>query len=129
MPKDSGQNSPSGFGSSNLNCIPTRRGFWSSAGLRPKTGNSAEKGSRKRSPSLASRISAGRREATVTTRCCGRRFVKRMQAKLSEVKDELRRRMHDPIPEVGQWLRAVVGGHIRYYGVPMNGSALCAFRL
>src|ERR1700730_16743858 len=45
---------------------------------------------------------------------------KRMQAKLSEVKDELRRRMHDPIPEVGQWLRAVVGGHIRYYGVPIN---------
>src|SRR3984893_17931758 len=44
----------------------------------------------------------------------------RMQAKLSEVKDELRRRMHDPIPEVGQWLRAVVGGHIRYYGVPIN---------
>jgi hypothetical protein len=43
---------------------------------------------------------------------------KRMQAKLSEVKDELRRRMHDLIPEVGQWLRAVVGGHIRYYGVP-----------
>jgi group II intron reverse transcriptase/maturase len=54
---------------------------------------------------------------------------KRMQAKLREVKDELRRRMHDPIPEVGQWLRAVVGGHIRYYGVPMNGSALGAFRL
>jgi RNA-directed DNA polymerase len=54
---------------------------------------------------------------------------KRMQAKLSEVKDELRRRMHDPIPEVGQWLRAVVGGHIRYYGVPSNGSALGAFRL
>ena len=48
---------------------------------------------------------------------------------LSEVKDELRRRMHDPIPEVGQWLRAVVGGHIRYYGVPMNSSALGAFRL
>src|SRR5271165_2222337 len=54
---------------------------------------------------------------------------KRMQAKLSEVKDELRRRMHDPIPEVGQWLRSVVGGHIRYYGMPMNGSALGAFRL
>jgi RNA-directed DNA polymerase len=54
---------------------------------------------------------------------------KRMQAKLSEVKDELRRRMHDPIPEVGQWLRSVVGGHIRYYGVPMNNSALGAFRL
>ena len=116
-------------GSSNLNCIPTRRGFWSSVGSRPKTGNSAEKGSRKRSPSSASRISAGRREATVTTRCCGRRF-KRMQAKLSEVKDELRpTHARRPSLEVGQWLRVVVGGHIRYYGVPTNNSALGAFRL
>ena len=53
---------------------------------------------------------------------------KRLQAKLSEVKAELRRRMHLPIPEVGQWLRIVVGGHIRYYGVPMNAPALCLFR-
>jgi group II intron reverse transcriptase/maturase len=53
---------------------------------------------------------------------------KRLQAKLSEVKAELRRRMHDPIPEVGKWLRSVVGGHIRYYGVPMNGPALSVFR-
>ncbi len=37
--------------------------------------------------------------------------------------------MHDPIPEVGQWLRSVVGGHIRYYGVPGNGTALYVFRL
>jgi group II intron reverse transcriptase/maturase len=53
---------------------------------------------------------------------------KRMQAKLNEVKAELRRRRHDPIPEVGRWLRSVVGGHIRYYGVPMNGPALFVFR-
>lgn len=53
---------------------------------------------------------------------------KRLQAKLSEVKAELRRRMHDPIPAVGTWLRAVVGGHIRYYGVPMNSHALHVFR-
>ena len=53
---------------------------------------------------------------------------KRLQAKLSEVKAELKRRMHDPIPEVGEWLRSVVGGHIRYYGVPMNGPALHLFR-
>ena len=52
----------------------------------------------------------------------------RLQAKLSEVKAELRRRMHDPIPEVGTWLRSVVGGHIRYYGVPMNSPALHLFR-
>ena len=49
---------------------------------------------------------------------------KRLQAKLNEVKTELRRRLHHSLPEVGQWLRSVVSGHFRYYGVPMNGSAL-----
>jgi len=53
---------------------------------------------------------------------------KRLQAKLNEVKAELQRRMHDPIPEVGQWLGSVVGGHFRYYGVPMNNPALDVFR-
>jgi group II intron reverse transcriptase/maturase len=53
---------------------------------------------------------------------------KRLQAKLNEVKIELRRRMHAPIPEVGQWLRAVVSGHFRYFGVPMNSPALHLFR-
>ena len=53
---------------------------------------------------------------------------KRMQAKLQEVKTELRRRMHDPVPEVGKWLKSVVGGHIRYFGVPGNRHALAHFR-
>jgi RNA-directed DNA polymerase len=53
---------------------------------------------------------------------------KRLQAKLNEVKADLRRRMHDPIPAVGTWLRSVVGGHIRYDGVPMNTPALYRFR-
>src|ERR1700722_6019668 len=53
---------------------------------------------------------------------------KRLQAKLQAVKTELRRRMHDPVPEVGAWLKAVVGGHIRYYGVPSNRYALAHFR-
>ena len=53
---------------------------------------------------------------------------KRLQTKLNEVKAELRRRMHEPIPKQGQWLRAVVGGHSRYYGVPMNQPALAVFR-
>src|SRR5580693_3963433 len=54
---------------------------------------------------------------------------KRLQVKLNEVKAELRRRMHQPIPEVGQWLRSVVDGHNRYYGVPMNEPALHLFRI
>jgi RNA-directed DNA polymerase len=53
---------------------------------------------------------------------------KRLQTKLSEVKTELQRRMHAPIQDTGKWLRSVVSGHIRYYGVPMNGPALKTFR-
>ena len=53
---------------------------------------------------------------------------KRLQAKLNAVKTELRQRMHLPIPEQGKWLAAVVRGHIRYYGVPMNQPALLRFR-
>lgn len=53
---------------------------------------------------------------------------KRLQAKLRAVKTELRRRLHEPIPAVGQWLGAVVRGHIGYYGVPMNSPALHLFR-
>ena len=61
------------------------------------------------------------------SRCGGRRSGKRLQAKLSEVKAELRRRLHDPIPKVGAWLRSVILGHLQYYGVPMNWPALFTF--
>jgi len=53
---------------------------------------------------------------------------RRLQAKLRAVKTELRRRLHTPIPAQGQWLSAVVRGHIAYYGVPMNSPALHLFR-
>ena len=52
----------------------------------------------------------------------------RWQAKLRGLKEELRRRMHMPVREQGAYLRSVLLGHFRYYGVPMNGHALCAFR-
>ena len=53
---------------------------------------------------------------------------RRLQAKLAEVKIELRWRLHRPVPEVGAWLRSVVQGHIGYYGVPTNSRALNLFR-
>ena len=53
---------------------------------------------------------------------------KRMQAKLHEVKTELRRRRHLPIPEQGRWLASVLRGHCNYYAVPDNSDALRAFR-
>ncbi len=53
---------------------------------------------------------------------------KRMQRKLREVKTELKRRRHLPIPEQGKWLRSVVNGHFAYYAVPTNGQSLDRFR-
>jgi group II intron reverse transcriptase/maturase len=53
---------------------------------------------------------------------------KKMQAKLSSVKAELRKRMHLPVPEQGLWLARVLQGHYNYYGVPDNSEALRSFR-
>ena len=53
---------------------------------------------------------------------------KRVRRKLGEIKIELKRRMHAPVPVVGKWLGAVVRGHFNYYGVPYNYSALSIFR-
>lgn len=53
---------------------------------------------------------------------------KRMRRKLKEVKARLRQRLHDPIDEVGAYMRSVVNGHFQYYGVPRNGPALNSFR-
>jgi group II intron reverse transcriptase/maturase len=52
----------------------------------------------------------------------------RMRAKLSAVKEELRRRMHQRIPEQGRWLAQVIRGYFAYHAVPTNFSALSAFR-
>ena len=53
---------------------------------------------------------------------------KRMRAKLKAVNDQLRRRMHQPIPAQGRWLASVVRGHMAYYAVPGNARAVRAFR-
>lgn len=53
-------------------------------------------------------------------------ITKRLRAKLQQVKAELRRRMHDPVAQTGQWLKAVLEGHYRYYGVPRNIRSLTA---
>lgn len=59
----------------------------------------------------------------------GRRtMAKRMRAKLAEIKVELKRRRHVPVPRVGVWLQSVLRGHDWYYGVPFNYAALQRFR-
>ena len=52
----------------------------------------------------------------------------RMQAKLRAIKQEMRRRMHQPIPVQGKWLGQVVSGYFNYHAVPTNSRALHAFR-
>jgi group II intron reverse transcriptase/maturase len=52
----------------------------------------------------------------------------RMKAKLKEIGGELRRRMHQPIPQQATWLKQVVAGYFRYHAVPTNWAALAAFR-
>jgi RNA-directed DNA polymerase len=53
---------------------------------------------------------------------------KKWQSKLKAVKVELRRRMHLTIPVQGAYLRSVLIGHMRYYGVPMNRHSVNAFQ-
>jgi RNA-directed DNA polymerase len=55
-------------------------------------------------------------------------MAKRMRAKLREVREQLRRRVHEPIARTGAWLRSVVQGYFNYHAVPMNYRSLAAFR-
>ena len=51
-----------------------------------------------------------------------------MRAKLKQVKEGLRQRMHRTIAEQGRWLGQVVAGYFRYFAVPTNDRAPGAFR-
>ena len=52
----------------------------------------------------------------------------RVRSKLKDIKEALRQRRHQPIPELGAWLRQVVGGFFHYHAVPTNSRTLAAFR-
>lgn len=53
---------------------------------------------------------------------------KRRRKKLQEIKQELRRKMHAPIAQVGEWLRSVLRGYYQYHAVPGNLPVLSRFR-
>lgn len=55
-------------------------------------------------------------------------MAKKVRAKLAALTLELRKRIHRPIAETGQWLKAVLTGHYPYYAVPRNYRSLNAFR-
>ncbi len=51
-----------------------------------------------------------------------------MVAKLRALKAELRRRMHEPIPLVGEWVQKVLTGYYQYHAIPGNLDQLSLFR-
>jgi RNA-directed DNA polymerase len=53
---------------------------------------------------------------------------KRMRAKLLELKQQLRKRRHDPIALTGKWLKSIVQGYFNYHAIPGNTDSLHAFR-
>jgi len=52
----------------------------------------------------------------------------RMRAKLKDIKEGLRKRMHETLARQGKWLGQVVQGWFNYHAVPTNSHALGAFR-
>jgi group II intron reverse transcriptase/maturase len=54
--------------------------------------------------------------------------AKKLRNKLAELKKTMRERLHWSIPDLGKWLKSVIVGHCRYYGVPWNGKSLTRFR-
>ena len=91
--------------SSTWNCIPRRRACSSSARSRPSNRQRRGEGKPETFNFLGFTHICGKKRSNGTFTVLRQTMRKRLQAKLSEVKAELRRRMHDPIPEVGKWLR------------------------
>jgi group II intron reverse transcriptase/maturase len=52
----------------------------------------------------------------------------RRRKKLQEIKQDLRRRMHQPIAETGQWLKSVLTGYYQYHAIPGNIPVLKRWR-
>jgi len=54
--------------------------------------------------------------------------AKKLRAKIKDIRIELKRRRHEPVPILGRWLRSVVMGHFNYFAVPGNKKAVDTFR-
>ena len=54
--------------------------------------------------------------------------IKKLTAKLKELKDELRKRMHGDLASVGSWLQSVFRGWCQYHAIPGNYDRLQQFR-
>jgi RNA-directed DNA polymerase len=53
---------------------------------------------------------------------------KRMAAKLKDIRQKLRERLHDSTTDTRKWLQSVVRGYFQYHAIPRNEDRLKAFR-
>jgi RNA-directed DNA polymerase len=53
---------------------------------------------------------------------------KRLRATLAAIREKLKKRRHDPIGHVGDWLKSVLRGYYNYFAVPDNLKRLEGFR-
>jgi len=53
---------------------------------------------------------------------------KRLRATLAAIRDKLIKKRHEPINQVGAWLKRVIRGHFNYHAVPDNLKRLKGFR-
>ena len=53
---------------------------------------------------------------------------KRLRATLAAIRDKLEKKRHEPIKQVGAWLKRVVRGYFNYHAVPDNLKRLKGFR-
>lgn len=53
---------------------------------------------------------------------------KRLRATLAAIRDKLIKKRHEPIGQVGAWLRRVIRGYFNYHAVPDNLKRLKGFR-
>jgi RNA-directed DNA polymerase len=51
----------------------------------------------------------------------------RMIRKLKELRLEMKKRMHAPIPDQSRWLGSVLRGHCAYFGRPVSPGSTCSW--
>jgi hypothetical protein len=55
-------------------------------------------------------------------------IAKKARAKLKDIKEQFKRRMHDGLVEQVKWIKAVLSGYYNYYAVHDNLPGLVSFR-
>ena len=51
-----------------------------------------------------------------------------MRVTLAAIREKLKRKRHDPVEQVGRWLKSVLRGYFNYFAVPDNLKRLTGFR-